>query len=92
MPRDRLTVDLCGIGQALRAYAEARNTHVASVVRALLVTQLGVIGRPPEPRPSCGDAAMTSKRSVKVTVRLPTHVAERMTAQAVLPTGLTSVR
>jgi hypothetical protein len=82
MPRDRVTLDLRGIGPALRAHAEARNTPVASVVRKLVVAQLALLEPPSERRAPREAAQMPSKKSVKLTVRLPSHVAEQVTRGA----------
>jgi hypothetical protein len=82
MPRDRVTVDLRGIGPTLRAQAEARNAPVASVLRTLVAAQLAHIELPPEGRAPREPVQPPSRKRVKVTVRLPAHVAGQMTRGA----------
>jgi hypothetical protein len=66
-PRDRVTIDLCGIGDAARAAAQARNTTLAVFARQALIAALpsdaGALLPHVEPR---GDAAGTIKLSVRL--------------------------
>lgn len=78
MSRDRVTLDLRGIGPALRAHAEASNTPVASLVRRLLVAQLAPLELPCERRAPGEAAQVPSRKSVKLTVRVPAQAAEQM--------------
>jgi hypothetical protein len=66
-PRDRVTVDLRGIGPALHAQAAKRGVSVAAVVRVAVVAVLDSPSGPPEPanRPRSVDS-----RLVKVTLRV----------------------
>lgn len=78
-PRERVTVDLRGIGPALHAQAAARGVSLAAVARAALVAMLDSPGSPPEPanRPRSVDS-----RVVKITLRLGAVHASRLADRA----------
>jgi hypothetical protein len=66
-PRERVTIDLRGIGPRLHAHAAARGKTTASVIRAAVVAMLDAEGASDEP--SVGLEPVDT-RAVKVTVRL----------------------
>src|SRR5580765_1870811 len=66
-PRERVTIDLRGIGPRLHAHAAARGRTTASVVRAAVVAMLDADGTSEAPSLSAEPA---DARAVKVTVRL----------------------
>ena len=78
-PRERVTVDLRGIGPALHAQAAARGVSLAAVARAALVAMLDSPGSPAEPanRPRSVDS-----RVVKITLRLGAVHAYRLADRA----------
>ena len=80
-PRDRVTIDLRGLGPALKAHARARDLRVSDVARMALVAALKtaeseaavqVTGLPD----AAGDG------TVQLTIRLRRGVAARLTARA----------
>jgi hypothetical protein len=78
--RDRVTVDLRGIGDAVRAAAGVRNTTIAALARQALVDAVGEIT--PALCGSSIDHIATSRSTVKLILRLPgvaaqTHPAGR---------------
>src|SRR5580765_2215987 len=73
-PRERVTIDLRGIGPRLHAHAAARGRTTASVVRAAVVAMLDAEGTS-EPEVGAEPAAA---RAVKVTVRLGAWHAVRL--------------
>ena len=74
-PRERVTIDLRGIGPRLHAHAAARGKTAASVVRAAVVATLAAEGAPEEP--GIGVEPVDA-RAVKVTVRLGVWHAVRL--------------
>lgn len=66
-PRDRVTIDLRGIGPRLQAHAATRRMTTASIVRSAVVAMLDAEGAPEEPR---AGAEPADARAVKVTVRV----------------------
>jgi len=74
-PRERVTIDLRGIGPRLHAHAAARGKTAASVVRAAVVATLDAEGAPEEP--GIGVEPVDA-RAVKVTVRLGVWHAVRL--------------
>ena len=75
-PRERVTIDLRGIGPRLHAHAAARGKTTASVVRAAVVAMLDAEGASEEP---IVGAEPVDARAVKVTVRLGVWHADRLT-------------
>jgi hypothetical protein len=78
--RDRVTLDLRGIGDAVRSAARVRNTTIAALARRALVDALEEI-------PTSGhliDLAYvaTCRPAVKLTLRLPSNDAERLAQTA----------
>jgi len=66
-PRERVTIDLRGIGPRLQAHAAARGKTTAAVVRAAVVAMLDAAGASVEP---ARVAEPIDVRAVKVTLRL----------------------
>jgi hypothetical protein len=66
-PRERVTIDLRGIGPRLHAHAASRGKAIAAVVRAAVHAMLEAEGDLSEPDPL---AEAIGSRTVKVTVRL----------------------
>jgi len=66
-PRERVTIDLRGIGRRLHAHAAVRGKTTASVVRSAVVAMLDAEGASEEP--SAGLEPVDA-RTVKLTVRL----------------------
>ena len=66
-PRERVTIDLRGIGPRLHAHAVADGKTTAAVVRAAVVAVLDAEGGSVE---TGGVAKPTDARAVKVTLRL----------------------
>ena len=75
-PRERVTIDLRGIGPRLHAHAAARGKTTASVVRAAVVAMLDAEGAAEEP--GAGTEPVDA-RAVKLTVRLGVWHAVRLT-------------
>ena len=88
--RDRVTIDLCGIGDAARAAAQARDATLAVFARQALIAALpadaaGLLPRTePEPR---GDAS----GAVKLSVRLSQNDSAILAMQAAM-LGLSQAR
>ena len=74
-PRERVTIDLRGIGPRLHAHAAARGRTTASVVRAAVVATLDAEVASEEPEVG---AEPVDARAVKVTVRLGVWHAVRL--------------
>lgn len=74
-PRERVTIDLRGIGPRLHAHAAARGQTAASVVRAAVVAMLDAEGTCEEPGVG---VEPVDARAVKVTVRLGVLQAVRL--------------
>ena len=74
-PRERVTIDLRGIGPRLHAHAAARGKTTAAVVRAAVVAMLDAEGASEEP--GLGTERVDT-RAVKVTVRLGVWHAVRL--------------
>ena len=74
-PRERVTIDLRGIGPRLHSHAAARGKTTASVVRAAVVSMLDAEGASEEPG---AGAERVDARTVKVTVRLGVWHAVRL--------------
>jgi hypothetical protein len=74
-PRDRTTIDLRGLGPALKAYARARSLTVSEVARLALVAVLDTTV--PHADVRAGD-----DRPVKLTIRLRLRVAARLKERA----------
>ena len=74
-PRERVTIDLRGIGPRLHAHAAARGKTTASVVRAAVVATLDAEGASEEPGVG---AERVNTPAVKVTVRLGVWYAVRL--------------
>jgi hypothetical protein len=77
--RDRMMIDLCGIGDAARAAVQTRGTTLAVFARQALVAALSreeaaVLPRA-EPSPDAGGR-------IKLSVRLSTEDSDRLAAQA----------
>jgi hypothetical protein len=77
--RDRVTINLCGIGDAARAAAQARVTPLAVLARQALIAALSgeEAAMPPsaEPSPDAGGR-------IKLSVRLSAEDSDRLAAQA----------
>ena len=79
--RERVTIDLRGLGPALKAHARARNLRVSDVARLAVVAVLETSGSETEAQASVkSDAA--EDRPVKLTIRLRRSVAGRLTTRA----------
>ena len=63
--RDRVTIDLCGIGDAARAAAQARDATLALFARQALIAALPADATPLQPEPR-----RAASRTVKLSVRL----------------------
>jgi hypothetical protein len=74
-PRERVTIDLRGIGPRLHAHAAARGKTTAAVVRAAVVAMLDADGGP---HSSSAVADSIGDRVLKVTVRLGVLYAVRL--------------
>jgi len=66
--RDRLTVDLRGIGSAVKAEADARNLSLAAFARAAMVEALK---QDADEAKGPGASALDDGQTVKLTLRLP---------------------
>lgn len=73
--RERVTIDLRGIGPRLHAHAATRGKTTASVVRAAVIAMLDAEGASEEPGVA---AEPVDARAVKVTVRLGVWDADRL--------------
>ena len=78
-PRERLIVDLRGLGPALRAHARARGLTVSEVTRLALAAVVGTPGLEPE---ATGNGDEATDKPVKLTIRLRPGVAARLSAVA----------
>lgn len=79
--RERVTIDLRGLGAAVKAHAQARDLRVSDVIRLALVDALKVAWSDlPFDHEDSPDPA--KDRSVKVTVRLRKRAAARLAAGA----------
>ena len=80
-PRERITVDLSGLGSALRAEARAHNLSVAMLARMTLAARLGPLSaryRDPE-----GQAPeRIPRQTIKVTLRVRPGVASALAGRA----------
>jgi hypothetical protein len=81
VPRERTTIDLCGLGPALKAHARARNLTVSEVARLAVATVLETSALEPENQ-ACGAPDATEGRPVKLSIRLRRGVAARLTTRA----------
>lgn len=72
--RERVTVDLRGLGPGLRAFAATYGKTTAAVVRSAVITLLDAETPPTAPQP----LTATTAEAVKVTVRLPAVYALRL--------------
>ena len=79
--RERVTIDLRGLGAALKAHARVRNLAVSSLARLALVQLLNT-SLPESPGEASGASEVFDHRSVKVTVRLRSGVAARLKTRA----------
>lgn len=79
--RERATIDLRGLGPALKAHALGRNLKVSDVVRLAVAAVLETSVAESSSH-AIGDAEATPDGTVKLTIRLRTGVAARLTAQA----------
>ena len=80
-PRDRVTIDLRGLGPRLHAQAAAQKITTAALVRSAVVT---LLAEPPDGSDdtSTGDAAKRDAPVVKVTLRLPVAHARAIARRA----------
>lgn len=86
--RDRVTIDLCGIGDAARAAAKRRGTTLAILARQALIAALS--GDEAAMLPSA-DPSPVADGTIKLSVRLSTADSDHLAAQgAVL--GLSQAR
>ena len=79
--RERATIDLRGLGPALKAHAQARNLTVSDVARLAVVAVLKSSGAEAEVQDS-GESNAARDRTVKLTIRLRRGVAARLTTRA----------
>ena len=77
--RERLVVDLRGLGPTLKAHANSRGLTVSEVARQALATFLASSGLAPETKPP-GEANEQGKRNAKVTIRMRSQVATALAA------------
>ena len=78
--RDRITVDLRGLGEAVRVHAAARRLTLAAFARSALVE---VVGRSPrQDKRADLRAAVDGSRTVKITLRLPEPIADALMLRA----------
>ena len=79
--RERVTIDLRGLGPALKAHARARNLTVSDVARLAVVAVLETSGSDTEAQAGVeSDAA--EDRPVKLTIRLRRGVAAHLSTRA----------
>ena len=77
--RDRVTIDLRGIGDAVRGHAKAQGVPMATLARQALLDAIGPTSRPiTAARPAHRDPRAT----VKITLRLATTDGERLILNA----------
>jgi hypothetical protein len=79
--RERVTIDLRGLGPALKAHARARNLTVSDVARLAVAAVLETSGSETDARAS-GEPDAAEGRPVKLTIRLRRGVAGRLTLRA----------
>jgi hypothetical protein len=79
--RERVTIDLRGLGPALRAHANARNLAVAAVARQAIVAALESSPPVAEEEPAV-EPGPTANATIKLTVRLRSRVAIRLATRA----------
>ena len=79
--RERVTIDLRGLGPALKAHAQARNLTVSDVARLAVVAALNTSRSEAAPQVH-GEPDAAKGGSVKLTIRLRPRVAARLTARA----------
>ena len=79
--RERATIDLRGLGPALKAHAQARNLTVSDVARLAVAAVLKTSGSEGAVRVS-GESDAAKDGTVKLTIRLRRGVAARLTARA----------
>lgn len=77
--RDRVTIDLRSIGDALRAAAASRGTTIAALARGAL---LDVVKTPSTPTEPARSSAGTQTDVVKLTLRLPAPTTELLSCNA----------
>src|SRR5688572_7887405 len=77
--RDRVTIDLCGIGDAARATARVRGTTLALFARQALIAALPV---DPAATLPCAKPSLDRGGAIKLSVRLSTADSDKLTAQA----------
>ena len=79
--RERATIDLRGLGAALKAHARARNLTVSDAARLALVAMLKTSASESEAQVG-GESDVANDGTVKLTIRLRRGVATRLTARA----------
>jgi hypothetical protein len=79
--RERVTIDLRGLGDALRARARAASTTLSALARRAVVEMLGR-QRVAETGPSDQSTDAVDRQVVKVTIRLPRGVAQCLATRA----------
>ena len=79
--RERATIDLRGLGPALKAHARARNLTVSDVARLAVVAMLEASG-PDAAVDAGGEPDAVEEGTAKLTIRLRRGVAARLTARA----------
>ena len=79
--RERATIDLRGLGPALKAHARARNLSVSDVARLAVIDVLKTSGSEAAAQGAAGSNAVEGG-TVKLTIRLRRGVASRLAARA----------
>ena len=79
--RERVTIDLRGLGAALKAHARARHLTVSDAARLALVAMLKTSASESEAQVG-GESDVANDGTVKLTIRLRRGVATRLTARA----------
>ena len=79
--RERATIDLRGLGPALKAHARARNLSVSDVARLAVIEVLKTSGSEAVAQGAAGSDAVEGG-TVKLTIRLRRGVASRLAARA----------
>lgn len=79
--RERATIDLRGLGPALKAHAQARNLTVSDVARLAVAAVLETPGSE-APVQVSGETDAAGDRTVKLTIRLRRGVAARLATRA----------
>lgn len=80
-PRDRVIIDLRGIGDAVRSAAAQRRVTIAHLARQTLLTAVGA--HEPTTAPPGSDGPTLSLSSVKITLRMPHPHADALIVNAV---------